>query len=217
MAFRALCIAVLICSLAVGHPAKSDETMPATSQDALSSAMTTTRKLLAGASMMMAPMMAPSMDPMMGPAMAPMMMPAMYNLTLLPSLEVPATMNTMASGMCMLTFTDMAIKYTLTVMDITAVTAAHIHGGAVGANGPVLAFLYKSPMMPPANTTMNGPLTSGMLMSKDFVGPAKNMTVMAFYNKYIASGAAYVNVHTVANPDGEIRAQVNKMAMVTSA
>ena len=23
----------------------------------------------------------------------------------------------------------------------------------------------------------------GMLMSKDFVGPAKNMTVMAFYNK----------------------------------
>ena len=35
--------------------------------------------------------------------------------------------------------------------------------------------------------------------------------------RYIAPGAAYVNVHTVANPDGEIRAQINKMAMVTSA
>ena len=42
------------------------------------------------------------------------------------------TMNSMASGMCMLTITDMAIKYTLTVMDITAVTMAHIHSGAVG-------------------------------------------------------------------------------------
>ncbi len=42
------------------------------------------------------------------------------------------TMNSMASGMCMLTFTDMAIKYKLTVIDVTAVTMAHIHSGAVG-------------------------------------------------------------------------------------
>ena len=121
------------------------------------------------------------------------------------------TMNSMASGMCMLTFTDMAIEYKLTVMDITAVTMAHIHSGAVGkphspfslhrqmycecaswqrvllmkletlfawcfclipachcagANGPVLAYLYKSPMTPPANTATNGLLSSVRTLSR---------------------------------------------------
>lgn len=34
--------------------------------------------------------------------------------------------------MCMLTFMDTSIMYNLTVMNIVAPTAAHIHSGAVG-------------------------------------------------------------------------------------
>jgi len=120
--------------------------------------------------------------------------------------------------MCNMTFMDSSIKYSLSVMNIYAPTAAHIHAGAPGMNGPVVAFLYKNPNMMPSNmTATNGMLASGMLMSDSFVGPAKNMTVMAFYQKYIATDMAYVNVHTTEHPDGEIRANITPASMVKSA
>ena len=44
------------------------------------------------------------------------------------------TMNSMASAMCNLTFMPTSIKYSLSVMNIYAPTAAHIHAGAAGAD-----------------------------------------------------------------------------------
>jgi hypothetical protein len=89
--------------------------------------------------------------------------------------------------------------------------------GAPGKNGPVVAFLYKPSMMPSNSTIVNGPLSMGTLMSSDFVGPAKGMSVMDFYNKYITTSMAYVNVHTVQYPDGIIRSNISPANMIKSA
>ncbi|OFC71394.1 CHRD domain-containing protein [Alteromonas confluentis] len=69
-------------------------------------------------------------------------------------------------------------------------TMAHIHTGAAGENGDVLVGLEQS---------MDD---MGMWMT-----PANTMIDMDIYNVLI-SGGHYVNVHTSANPDGELRGQI---------
>ncbi len=66
-------------------------------------------------------------------------------------------------------------------------TAAHIHLGAVGSNGPVVVALTRS-----GDNTWSVP-------------PSTTLTAEQ-YASYLA-GNLYVNVHTTLHPDGEIRAQ----------
>ena len=68
-------------------------------------------------------------------------------------------------------------------------TAAHIHLGKRGKAGPVVVPLC-------------GPCTSGAH------GTA---TISNSLDKSIEGGKAYVNVHTIKNPNGEIRGQVKPL------
>ena len=67
-------------------------------------------------------------------------------------------------------------------------TAAHIHQGAIGQNGPVIVTLIKT-----GNNVWSVPVGTTLT-------PAQ-------YQAYLA-GQLYVNVHTDAYKDGEIRAQL---------
>ncbi len=78
---------------------------------------------------------------------------------------------------------------TVTTFGLTA-TAAHIHEAASGVNGPVIV---------PLNQTSPGVWTvgTGAMLTEAQRGA-------------LASGNLYVNVHSAANPGGEIRAQLGR-------
>ena len=54
---------------------------------------------------------------------------------------------------------------------------------------------------------MNGILTSGNITNADLEGPMAGKTLTDL-NKAMELGETYVNVHTEAHPDGEIRGQI---------
>jgi hypothetical protein len=82
---------------------------------------------------------------------------------------------------------DRSVVVTLSVIDMTA-TAAHIHEGAAGTNGPVIV-----------------PLTK--ISENAFVAADGARLTEAQYASYKA-GNLYVNVHSARFPGGEVRAQI---------
>ena len=101
--------------------------------------------------------------------------------------EVPAV-TTSATGTAAVTIkADRSVSAKVTVTGMTA-TASHIHEGAAGANGPVIVPFTKT-----ADNT--------------FVAPEGAKLTDAQYESY-KQGKLYVNVHSAANPGGEVRAQL---------
>ena len=101
--------------------------------------------------------------------------------------EVPASSSS-AEGTGSVTIgEDRSVKADITVTGMTA-TAAHIHEGAMGANGKVIVPLTKEG-------------------DNHFVSPAGAKLTQEQYDAYKA-GNLYVNVHSAAHPGGEVRAQL---------
>jgi len=85
-------------------------------------------------------------------------------------------------------------------------SAAHIHAGKEGENGEVVIDLLGTPTSKD-KVTAYGMIFRGNLTDAGLKGPMQGQTL----NDLIAamdSGDTYVNVHTAANPDGEIRGQI---------
>jgi len=82
------------------------------------------------------------------------------------------------------------VCYDLTVTDLPGATAAHIHEGAAGKDGPV-----KVPFDPPKAGTAKGCKTADAAVIKDIMQNPANY---------------YVNVHDAAYPKGAIRGQLSK-------
>jgi subtilisin family serine protease len=99
--------------------------------------------------------------------------------------EVPAVVST-ASGIGTFSYNigNRQLSYSISTSGLTA-TAAHIHEGAAGVNGPVLLTL---------DHTAN-PMVGVWALSEADAGK-------------LANGLLYVNVHTAAFPGGEIRDQI---------
>jgi hypothetical protein len=107
-------------------------------------------------------------------------------LALSGSNEVPPV-STSASGKgTIVVHPDRSVTGSITTDGIKA-TAAHIHEGAAGQNGPVII-----PLTQEGNT---------------FKVPANAKLTEAQYASYKA-GRLYVNVHSAAYPGGELRAQL---------
>lgn len=108
------------------------------------------------------------------------------------------------------------LSYKLIVANTENVLQVHIHCGAAGVNGPVVAFLY--PAAPPAELIpgrFNGVLAEGFITNANVISRPDSDACpggLANFDELMAkirSGDAYVNVHTLQYPAGEIRGQIN--------
>lgn len=91
---------------------------------------------------------------------------------------------------------------------ITDALMAHLHLAPAGVNGPVVVWLYPHEAQSPQLIAgeFEGRLDKGTITVDDLVGP-----LAGDWDAFVAAveaGNLYVNVHTVALPGGEIRAQV---------
>lgn len=126
--------------------------------------------------------------------------------------EVPA--NTSATrGTFTATIDEAAntITWSLSVPSITNATAAHVHTGQAGINGPVILNLFAAPAGSPAQTVN----VSGTSKGSDLVGPLQGN--FQEFIRAVKGGTIYVNVHTTALPGGEIRSQVLPVSAVPAA
>ena len=98
------------------------------------------------------------------------------------------------------------ISYKLTVTDLANVTAAHIHAGKKGEDGPPVAGLFAGPKK---SGQFSGVLAEGTVTDKDLMGSLSGKSVKDLV-KMIKAGDAYVNVHTDKYPGGELRGQIKK-------
>jgi len=96
------------------------------------------------------------------------------------------------------------LSYKLTVTDIENVTAAHIHQGKKGKNGPPVAGLFAGPKK---EGKFSGVLAEGVISEKELMGSLTGKPVDALV-KLIKTGDVYVNIHTDGHPDGELRGQI---------
>jgi hypothetical protein len=126
--------------------------------------------------------------------------PERYSAPMDGASERPNPVPTGATGNAYFEGNAATIRFLITVSNITGVTAAHIHRGSTAEAGPVLTTLF-APGSPTA--TVNGTLTSGSFTSTD-----GNQITMDSLLVLMRNGNAYVNVHTTANPGGEIRGQL---------
>jgi hypothetical protein len=100
--------------------------------------------------------------------------------------------------------TRRSLAYSLTGVNLVSATAIHIHsGGAAIPNGPILVTLFTNP----TDTALTaGQIVSGSIAA-DAIGGGISLDSLGTLMK---NGAAYVDVHSTANPAGLIRGQISR-------
>jgi len=124
--------------------------------------------------------------------------------------------DTKAQGNAHFEIEEDGVSYKLIVANIHNVVASHIHLGAAGTNGPIVAFLYGN--VSPGGGRIQGVIAEGQIAESDLIGPLTGHPLSDLIEA-IEAGNIYVNVHTNDGhgspntgpgdfPGGEIRGQL---------
>ena len=126
-----------------------------------------------------------------------------FTATLTGAAERPPVTTT-ATGTSTVTINDAnsTLTVSVSVANLLSPTMAHIHVGSTSQDNPVFALSLLATA--PATGIFTGVLASGTAAGSSVVGGETFATLAAA----IRSGNAYINVHTVANPGGELRGQL---------
>ncbi len=131
--------------------------------------------------------------------------------------EVPDAVDTETRGRFKIEFNkdETEAEYRLRIRHGVRVTQAHIHCAPEGENGPIVAFLAG---FHAAGWDVDGKWISNAILTDENVRIPQNATPSATCPNTIndlsdlaeamRDGNTYVNVHTSANPGGEIRGQI---------
>ncbi|MCI0692974.1 CHRD domain-containing protein [candidate division KSB1 bacterium] len=128
----------------------------------------------------------------------------------------PRDTNAQGQAIFHLSKDETEIDYKLIVANIENVVAAHIHVGAAGVNGPIVAFLAGD--FPAGGGRIDGVLAEGTITAANLVGPLAGHPLSDLISA-MRAGNTYANVHTndgVAPtntgpgdfPGGEVRGQI---------
>ena len=98
-----------------------------------------------------------------------------------------------------------SLNYTVSVAGGVALTQAHIHLGGPEEAGGFVAFLF-GPV--DGGMDVDGELAMGTLTADNLVNELGGSTIAELVDEFLG-GNAYLNVHSVANPGGEVRGQIN--------
>jgi CHRD domain len=101
------------------------------------------------------------------------------------------------------------MKYRVNITGISNASAAHIHAGAEGENGDIVADLLNTPTSKDKDTAY-GMIFRGNLSDSSLKGPMQGKTLDDLAAE-MDSGKAYANVHTAGHPDGEVRGQLSNV------
>jgi glucose/arabinose dehydrogenase len=132
-----------------------------------------------------------------------------FDATLVGSEQAPSPVDTAASADLEIKVEhDGTLRYRLKATGpIHGVTASHLHLGADGQNGDVVAFLarFTTPRdFKKGDTIAEGTITQADLIARTgFANPT-----LAELVARMKQGRIYANLHTTANPAGEIRGQM---------
>lgn len=113
--------------------------------------------------------------------------------------------NSTAKGWAWFKPTNDTVAYQLNATGLDNVTAAHIHSGKLGVNGDVVVVLFES-----NNSTgsTNGTFAQANFTASDLKGPMQGKSISDLV-RAMQNGETYINIHTGAFPDGEIRGQIS--------
>ncbi|MCB1907479.1 MAG: CHRD domain-containing protein [Rhodocyclaceae bacterium] len=120
-----------------------------------------------------------------------------------------APVDTETRGRFRLEFNDdkSAATFRLRVTDGVRVTQAHIHCGVEGQNGPPVIFLGG---FHDRGWDVDGWWVANATVTDDNIVNDSCGTTLVDIAAAMDAGMTYVNVHTVANPAGEIRGQIRR-------
>jgi hypothetical protein len=120
--------------------------------------------------------------------------------------EVPSVVTeTTGKAFLRLNKAQTEIEIQLHVNDGVRITQSHIHCAPFGVNGPIVIFLAG---LHAAGLNIDGKWVSNATITNDSIVNTLCGSTVAAIAQQMRNGNTYVNVHSVANPGGVVRGQV---------